>query len=63
LAEPTGDALAEGLLGTPVDFRVGQGAERVVDDNRYQIGHAERRTLHLRFVQEFGGDDDRRRAA
>ena len=46
-----------------VDFLVGQGAERVVDDDRREIGHAERVALHLRFVQEFGRDDDRRRPA
>ena len=51
------------LLRALADFAVGQGAERMTDHNRSQIGHSERVTLHPRLVQEFGGDDDRRRAA
>ena len=35
----------------------------MIDDGRSEIGHAEGLALHQRFVQEFGGDDDRGRAA
>ena len=50
-------------MRAPLDLRLGQGAERVVDDDREEAGHAERIALHLGLVQEFGGDDDRGRAA
>jgi hypothetical protein len=63
IASPHGDALRRRLLRSAVDLGVGQGAERVIDHDRGEIGHAERITLHPRFVQKFGGDDDRRRAA
>lgn len=62
-SEPAGEALAERLLGAAVDLGVGQGAERMVDDDRRQIGQAQRVALHQRLVQKLAGDDDRRRAA
>jgi hypothetical protein len=51
------------LLRAALDLRLGQGAERVVDDHRDEVGHAERVALHLGLVQELGRDDDRGRAA
>jgi hypothetical protein len=63
LLEQNADALGGSLLRAPVDFLVGQSAERVLDDHRGKIVHPERVALHLRFVQEFGCDDDRRRPA
>jgi hypothetical protein len=51
------------LLRSALDLHLGQGAERVLDDDRGEIGHAERVALHLGLVQELGGDDDRGRAA
>jgi hypothetical protein len=35
----------------------------MLDHDRGEIVHAKRVPLHLGLVQEFGGDDDRRRAA
>ena len=63
LAPPLSEALRQGLLGALVDLDLGQGAERVIDDDWDEVGHAERVTLHLRLMQKFGRDDDRRRAA
>jgi len=34
----------------------------MIDNNRRKIAHAECVALHLGFVKELGGDDDRRRA-
>jgi hypothetical protein len=51
------------LLGTRRDLGLGQGAERMIDNHGDEIAHAERVALHLRFVQELGGDDDRCRPA
>jgi hypothetical protein len=47
------------LFGATVDLGVAQSAERMIDDDRHQIGKAERLALHQGFVQEFGSDDDR----
>ncbi len=44
-----------------LDLLVGESAERVLDHDWVKIAHAERVALHLRLVQEFGGDDDRGR--
>jgi hypothetical protein len=55
--------LGQRLVGAAVDFGIAQGAERMVDDDRGEIGHAEGVALHQRFMEKFGGDDDRRRAA
>jgi hypothetical protein len=63
LAAPANDAWAESRIGAALDFGLGQGAERVLDDDRQQIWHAERVALHLGLVPKFAGDDDRRRAA
>ncbi len=63
LPEQNADALGGSLLRASVDFLVGQSAERVLDDHWGKIVHPERVALHLRFVQEFGGDDDHCRAA
>ena len=63
LTPPLSKALGEGLSGALVDLGFGQGAQRVIDDDRDEVGHAERVTLHLRLMQKFGGDDDRRRTA
>jgi hypothetical protein len=51
--------LTDGLFGAHFDFRFGQGAERMIDNHRSEVMHAERVTLHFGFVQELGGDDDR----
>jgi hypothetical protein len=51
------------LLGARLDFRVGQGAEWMVDDHRNEVAHAERVPLHLCFMQELSGDDNRCRPA
>ena len=61
--EPSRDALAKGLVGALVDFGVGERAERMVDDHRGEIRHAEGLALHQRFVQKFAGNNDRGRAA
>ena len=63
LAPPLSKALGEGLSGALVDLGFGQGAQRVIDDDRDEVGHAERVTLHPRLMQKFGGDDDCRWAA
>jgi len=63
LPGPHGDALPDRLLGARFDFRVGQGAERMIDDHRNEVAHAERMALNPRLVQELGGDDDRCRPA
>jgi len=55
--------LTGGLCCTRLDFSFGQGAERVVDNHRGQIAHAQRVALYLRFVQKLGGDNDRGRPA
>ena len=55
---PYGQALSDGLLGARLDLHLGQGAERMIDNHRGEIAHAERVALHLRLVQELGGDDD-----
>jgi hypothetical protein len=49
-AEPPGEALREGLFGASVDLGIGQGAERMVDDDRIEIRHAEGGALHFGFV-------------
>ncbi len=43
-----------GLFGAPIAFRVAQGAERMVDDDGDEIGHAERVTLDQGFMAELG---------
>ena len=60
---PHGDALAHSLLGARLDLRLGQGAERMIDNCGGKIAHAERIALHFCLVQELGGDDDRCRPA
>ena len=60
---PHGQAQASGLFGTRRDLGFGQGAERMVDNHRGEIVHAERTALHLCLVQELGGDDNRCRPA
>ena len=60
-AEPACNGLLGGLRGAGIDLGFAQGAERVVDDDRREVGHAERVALHLGLVPEFGGDDDRGR--
>jgi hypothetical protein len=53
-----------GNLPRPLlDLGVAQGAERMIDNDRGEIGHAEGIALYQRFVQKFGGYNDRRRAA
>jgi len=61
LLAPHGDALTSRLFGTGFDFH-GRGAQWMIDNNRRKIAHAGRVALHLGFVKELGGDDDRRRA-
>jgi hypothetical protein len=61
LAEPYRDRARGGLSGAGVDLGLGKRAQRVIDHDRREVGHAERVALHLRLVQEFGGDDDRGR--
>lgn len=61
--EPHVGALAGCLCGARFDLGLGQCAERVVDDHREQIAHAEGIALQLGLALELGGDDDRRRAA
>jgi hypothetical protein len=51
------------MLRPVIDLFIGQCTDWVVDNHGSEIVHAERVALHLRFVQEFGGDDDRCRAA
>jgi hypothetical protein len=55
--------LTGGLFGTRLDFSLGQGAKRMIDNHRGKIVHAERVTLHFCFVQKLSGDDDRGRSA
>jgi hypothetical protein len=50
-------------LRAPLDLLVGQSAERVFDNYEGELLYAERVALHLRLVQELGGNDDRCRAA
>ena len=63
LPAPDGYALPDGLLGARFDLGIGQGAERMVDDHGDEIAHAQGVALHLRLVQELGGDDNRGRPA
>jgi hypothetical protein len=51
------------LLGTRRDLGLGQSAERMIDNHRGEIAHAERLALHLCLVPKLGGDDDRCRPA
>ena len=60
---PHGNTLADRLFGARFDLRLGQSAERMVDNHRDEIAHAQRVALRLGLVQELGGDDDRRRPA
>ena len=62
-SEPHLGALAGCLFGAGFDLGLGQGAERVLDDHRDEIAHAEGVALQLRLALELGGDDDRARAA
>jgi hypothetical protein len=55
--------LAGCLCGAGFDLGLGQGAERVLDDHRNEITHAEGIALQLGLALELGGDDDRCRAA
>jgi len=55
--------LIGGLCCTRLDFSLGQGAKRMIDNYRSEVTHAERVALHLRLVQEFGSNDDRGRPA
>ena len=61
-AAPNSYALTRGLFGTRIDFNLGQGAERMINNRRSEARHTERIALHLRLVQELGSDDHRRRA-
>ncbi len=61
LTKPYAWRLLGRLRGAGVDLGVRDRAERVVDDHRLEIGHAERDALHLGLVPELGGDDDRGR--
>ena len=60
---PRDDWLAGSLLRAPLDLLVCQSAERVFDNCEGEFLHAERFALHLRLVQELGGNDDCCRAA
>jgi hypothetical protein len=62
-AQPDRSGLNGGLLRTPLDLLLRQGAERVVDHDGDEVVHAERIALHLCLVQEFRRDDDRRRTS
>ena len=61
--QPDGCRLRGSLLRPLAYLLIGQCAERVVDDDRSEILHAERGALHLCLVQELGGDDHCRGAA
>ena len=61
LSKPGRNGARGGLGGAGIDFGLGQGAQRVIDDDGVEVGHAERGALHLGLIQEFGRDDDRRR--
>jgi hypothetical protein len=51
--------LIGGLCCTRLDFSLGQGAKRMIDNYRSEVMHTERVALHFCFVQKLGGDDDR----
>ena len=63
LPAPDGHALPDGLHCARFDLGIGQRAERMVDNHGGEVAHAERIALHLRLVQELGGDDNRGRPA
>jgi len=63
LRQPNRDRLRGGLLRPPLNLRVGQCAERMFDDDRQEVCHAERVALHFGFVQKLGCHDDCGRAA
>ena len=56
--QPPGDGLVGGLGGAGVDLGLRDRAERMVDDDRLKVGHAECSPLNLGLMQELGGDDD-----
>src|SRR5712691_2527053 len=55
---PDCDALLCRLRRTGVDLGIRDRAERVIDDDRVQVRHAERGPLDLGFVEEFARYDD-----
>ena len=46
------------MFRAPLDLRFGQSAERMIDNRRHEIVHAERVALHFGLVQKFRGHDD-----
>ena len=55
--QPPGYGLIGCLCGAGVDLGLRDRAEGMVDDDRFEIGHAERGPLDLGLMQKLGGDN------